>query len=1269
MTATQLAKQRSSVPDCPFVGLSPFTEDNSDFFFGRAEDRKRIIGNLRVARLTLLYAESGVGKSSVLRAGATARLRELALERAAAADLSVEVPVLFSAWSADPIPGLIDAIVAATSAFVPGTLDVPRSSLEAAIVAATQAADADLLIILDQFEEYFSNQSRDGRTDSFPEELADCVNRQDLRVRFLIAVREDAYAGVGDLFKSRIANVYGNYLHIDYLDEAAARDAILKPIDRWNELHEPGERYDVEPALVDEVVKQVRLGAVGHDGNQTLGDTTAARGTQTRVETTYLQLVMKRLWEEESRDGAHTLRVETLHRLGDAEEIIRSHLDTAMAQLTAEQRDAAARVFQFLVTRTGMKIAISASDLADMADVPEPELLATLRLLASPEVHILRSVVAREDRGLPRFEIYHDALAQPIRGWRTRYLQGKEEEKQRAELDRQQVELQQARGQARRERRRRLALSGISVLLVGLLVATFFLWRRSEDLSHRDASAKLAAQSLSGGSNPEQSLSLANQALDEAQTPEALHAAALAMANPYVHAVFPQDVGDPKFAQIVESPDGRFVAFGSTKGTWLWDRKDKTTREFKISKYAPGGKNRSFTQPFAIRFNAQSNTVLVVGPFYARTYHYDAKNGNLHLIPQGEGISAPRANSLFTTYFVGGAISPDGARLMLLQSGSTNVQVVDPNGRALGPSMHVASPVVAADWSDHGQALVTLGADATMSVWTDAGGSLAQRSVPVQGISSYRLSPDGTSLATGTTGGVDLWHLPDLVPLPQFKTSPGDSVDEIAFQGNLLVAAGHRGDVRVFDLTNPGAPPRVVRTGGQFADGQNGRWGGPVTDLALPKLPILLTSNSGSISVWDVQTGAEIAKYDLSGQLFDLHVAPATGTYDFLQLSYMNRSGSDDTRVGRLRLWNGKTARSLQLHDASAPASSPVQVLDPSGSADQTSFARDQKHLIVVSGTDAVPPAWKVQVRSYPGLAAGPSMHPSLNRNEADSNSSISVAFDEHASTLVSVTFPSDITTSSNRIEVWDPSTGSKLRELTSNRPHGFINAIDVSPRGEYLWIVGDDFTRGPYIERIPVAGGPATTVDTPHDNRSLVISDDGNYYVTGTEDGGTVVHSTGSVDRNGRQLHAPSAMAEVDAVAISEGSKLVAAGSADGTVVLWDRRSGRVERRFEFGSGVEELSFSGDTRYLVVKGLGVPTQIYATNGDTGANAVVLRDPTVEPMFQAAAFDPRRQGQAVPSIVSTDGRYVLAYPCGACSSKSQLLDQMDKHLRTVKIEG
>src|SRR5207302_11285932 len=94
----------------PFQGLSFYTEADARWFFGRNTERKIILAHLRTARLTLLYAESGVGKSSLLRAGVAARLRELAMQNIGAGRSPKFVPVVFSAWKDNPVEDLISEI-------------------------------------------------------------------------------------------------------------------------------------------------------------------------------------------------------------------------------------------------------------------------------------------------------------------------------------------------------------------------------------------------------------------------------------------------------------------------------------------------------------------------------------------------------------------------------------------------------------------------------------------------------------------------------------------------------------------------------------------------------------------------------------------------------------------------------------------------------------------------------------------------------------------------------------------------------------------------------------------------------------------------------------------------------------------------------------------------------------------------------------------------------------------------------------------------------
>ena len=146
------------VPESPFPGLTHYTESYAALFFGRDVERGRIIGKLRVSRLTLLYARSGAGKSSLLSAGVAPTLSELAAQELAEDGAAGYVPVVFRSWRGDPVPAIVAEI---EQAIGPLLLDpasppsLPREDLEEACAVASAATGSTVLLNLDQFEEFF----------------------------------------------------------------------------------------------------------------------------------------------------------------------------------------------------------------------------------------------------------------------------------------------------------------------------------------------------------------------------------------------------------------------------------------------------------------------------------------------------------------------------------------------------------------------------------------------------------------------------------------------------------------------------------------------------------------------------------------------------------------------------------------------------------------------------------------------------------------------------------------------------------------------------------------------------------------------------------------------------------------------------------------------------------------------------------------------------------------------------------------------------------
>jgi hypothetical protein len=477
--------------DSPYTGLMPFSERQAPFFFGRDDEREIVIANMLASRLTVLYGPSGVGKSSLLNAGVAHELRLQAQRNRKERGTAEFNVIVFGSWRDDPLSELTDAV----GRQLPDH-DLPRS-LQGSLDAVSDRLNCDLLIILDQFEEYFLYHGRENGREVFAKQFAQAVNSDTLRASFLLSIREDSLAKL-DRFEGCIPGIFQNHLRIDHLDFDAAREAIVRPIERFNAM--PANRWSpvtIEDSLVDNVLEQVRgTRVVRERGDSTMFERAIRRdSTEQRVETPYLQLVMTRLWQQELRAGSRVLRTETLDRLGGAEEIVSSHLDAAVGSLSPAETDIAARVFNQLVTPSRTKIAHSVPDLANYAGLTPAALAPLLQKLSTGQNRILTPIAPAPDQPAHlRYQILHDVLAAPVLDWRTRYMQTREraEAEAQAEAQRQRAELE-AKARARL---RKLTL----LLLVMVIVSTGLAWmtrlqmQKAEERRAEAEAAKLEAE-------------------------------------------------------------------------------------------------------------------------------------------------------------------------------------------------------------------------------------------------------------------------------------------------------------------------------------------------------------------------------------------------------------------------------------------------------------------------------------------------------------------------------------------------------------------------------------------------------------------------------------------------------------------------------------------------------------------------------------------------------------------------------------------------------
>jgi tetratricopeptide (TPR) repeat protein len=463
--------------DTPYKGLVPYDEEDDQFFFGREAETEIITANLMASRLTLLYGPSGVGKSSVLRAGVAAGLRQE--ENVTTKGTPRFVLVIFNEWKDDPLAGLLNQVEQTIRGYFPGEQFEPISpelSFADTLSVWAERVGGKLLIVLDQFEDYFLYPQKG----TFAFEFPDAINRPDLRANFLISIREDWVAKL-DQFKDDLPNLFDNYLRIDGLEREAAETAIEQPVLMYNKFRKPDEpEVIIVGKFADKVLDQ--LGALankivlGESGSGQVKGDGESEALKTTIQPPYLQLVMIHLWQKAVESSPYQLHPRMLEDPDAAEKIIQSHLEDVMKRLDDTEREVASLVFDHLVTPSGRKIAQSLGDLAHYTKLPESQIRSMLDKLSSKENGILSKLASVGSAGETSYEIFHDVLGPAVLLWRRRYVNEKEvhEANLRAEQEKQKAK-EQTRIAARL-RRLSAALAVITGLAIILGLAGIYLF-------------------------------------------------------------------------------------------------------------------------------------------------------------------------------------------------------------------------------------------------------------------------------------------------------------------------------------------------------------------------------------------------------------------------------------------------------------------------------------------------------------------------------------------------------------------------------------------------------------------------------------------------------------------------------------------------------------------------------------------------------------------------------------------------------------------------
>jgi len=358
------ASRRSTVRagENPYRGLLPFEATHRGVFFGRRSEIDAVVGRLRGEPIVLVTGDSGVGKSSLCRAGVVPAVVD--------GELGGEWRVISIVPGQRPLTALATALD--DFALVPRLLEAPALLTRE---LRRHAGDRGLLVFIDQLEELITlgDPAEVVALDAGLAALVDGVPG----LRLLATVRAD--------FLSRISTLTGlgrDLSRLLYflrpLPPERLRDVILGPAVAV------GARFESD-AIVDDLIEAT---AQAGSGGLPL-----------------LSFALADLWE--ARDREHDLISRSaVTAMGGVAGALSRHADVVIGAMIAEERGYARSLLLRLVTAMGTRARRTAHELV-VGDSPRAALDALVKG---------RLVVVHDGEPEPVYELAHECL---LTGWTT----------------------------------------------------------------------------------------------------------------------------------------------------------------------------------------------------------------------------------------------------------------------------------------------------------------------------------------------------------------------------------------------------------------------------------------------------------------------------------------------------------------------------------------------------------------------------------------------------------------------------------------------------------------------------------------------------------------------------------------------------------------------------------------------------------------------------------------------------------------------------------
>lgn len=210
--------------DYRYPGLRPFEDTDLDrsLFFGRDREKEELLHLILAEKLTVVFAKSGTGKSSLLNAGILQALRERDF---------LPIKIRFNDSRFTPLETIYQAIADTATRQQFDAPTAERDTLARYFQAAEFWSARDTLLtpalIFDQFEEFFETYDSTARRE-FIAQFAECVKAKQIGLKVVIALREDYLAQLEEL-APEMPEIFSHRFRLTALRRPQAQAAIECP--------------------------------------------------------------------------------------------------------------------------------------------------------------------------------------------------------------------------------------------------------------------------------------------------------------------------------------------------------------------------------------------------------------------------------------------------------------------------------------------------------------------------------------------------------------------------------------------------------------------------------------------------------------------------------------------------------------------------------------------------------------------------------------------------------------------------------------------------------------------------------------------------------------------------------------------------------------------------------------------------------------------------------------------------------------------------------